>query len=225
VSDVQAPVGISPVELAATYPRLYHMADTDAWPGIAAHGLLSTAAIFEKCAVPAGERRRLQAKPRSDLVRFTANGHQFIVRDQKPLNDKKLARCLIDMTVPEWLAMLDSRVYFWPTEKRVRTLLNARAYRGRRHLVIAVDTAQLLDRHGEAVELSPINSGSTAYDAKPRGSRTFLPLAEYPFEERRRIRGRREAVAEVTVRYAVPQIDEMITGRWLADTQSWQPLE
>ena len=222
--DSKVPVGISPAELAATYPRLYHMADRDAWPSIAVHGLLSTEAIFDMCAVPAEERRRLQAEPRPDLVTFSADGFGFVVRDQKPLNAKKLAACLVDMTVPQWLAMLDSRVFFWPTEKRVRTLLNARAYRGRKHLVIAVDTAALLRRHGDAVELSPINSGNTAYDAKPRGRRTFLPLADYPFAERRRIRGRREAVAEVTVRHAVPDIEALVTDRWLADADSWQPL-
>ena len=224
MSDIEASVGISPAEFAATYPRLYHMADAGAWPGIAQHGLLSTEAIFDKCGVPVEERRRLQAGPRPDSVTFHADGYGFVVRDQKPLNAKKLAGCLIDMTVPEWLAMLDGRVFFWPSEKRVRTLLNARAYRGRNHLVIAVDTAALLDRHGDIVELSPINSGNTAYDAKPRGRRTFLPLTEYPFAERRRIRGRREAVAEVTVRYAVPEIEPLVTGRWLADAESWQPL-
>ncbi len=176
------------------------------------------------CAVPVDERRGLQANPRPDSLTLSAEGHDFVVRDQKPLNHKKLAHCLIDMSVPEWLATLDSRVFFWPTEKRVRTLLNARTYRGRKHLVIAVDTAAVLESYESTVELSPINSGSTSYDAKPRGHRTFLPLSEYPFEERRQIRGRNEAVAEVTVRHSVPEVEELVTDRWMADDESWESL-
>jgi hypothetical protein len=102
--------------------------------------------------------------------------------------------------------MLNGRVFLWVTEQRVQTLLNARAYRDRVHTVITLDTAGLFARHAHEVTLSPINSGSTIYNPQPRGSQTFRPLTEYPFEARRRMRGVDNAVAEVAVPYAVPDL-------------------
>jgi Family of unknown function (DUF7002) len=89
-------------------------------------------------------------------------------------------------------------------------LLEAKAYRGKTHTVIAVDTARLLEANVRAVRLSPINSGSTIYNPRPRGVDTFQPISRYPFEERRRIRGLAKAVAELAVRYAVSDIAQCV---------------
>jgi len=90
-------------------------------------------------------------------------------------------------------------------------LLSARVYRDRVHCIVTVDTKELLDRHLKRVKLSPINSGSTLYNPQPRGVGTFLPLSEYPFEERKAKRGPMNAVAELCVDYSVPDIRELVT--------------
>jgi hypothetical protein len=59
------------------------------------------------------------------------------------------------------------------------------------------------------VTLSPINSGSTIYNPRPRGSTTFLPIADYPFEERRRARGK-DAIIELAVNHSVPDIADVL---------------
>jgi hypothetical protein len=43
-----------------------------------------------------------------------------------------------------------------------------------------------------------------------RGVDTFAPLSRYPFAERRRIRGIANAVAELTIKYAVPDIAKFV---------------
>ena len=59
------------------------------------------------------------------------------------------------------------------------------------------------------VTLSPINSGSTIYNPRPRGSTTFMRIADFPFEERRRARGR-NAIIELAVDHSVPDIADVL---------------
>ena len=112
------------------------------------------------------------------------------------------------MTVAEWLALLNRKVFFWLSEQRVATLLGARAYRDRDHAVMVVDTASLVDAHADAITLAPINTGATIFDARPRGRDTFLSIGDYPFDDWRRRRGVRDAIVELAVDYAVPDVLE-----------------
>lgn len=56
------------------------------------------------------------------------------------LSESKLAAALTDMTVEQWLRLLNSKVFFWLQRERVNRLLGARAYRDSSHLVITFDT-------------------------------------------------------------------------------------
>src|SRR5205085_872267 len=78
------------------------------------------------------------------------------------------------------------------------------------HVVITVKTSTLLERHEQRVLLSPINSGSTIYKPVQRGLETFAPLEAYPYDERRRIRGVANAVAELAVEYSVPDLRDFV---------------
>ena len=134
-----------------------------------------------------------------------------VVRDQKPMDDTGLRRCLQDgLTPTEWYEILNDKTFFWLTEERLLRLLNARPYRRLEHTVLVVDTARLLERHEKNVLLSPINSGCTKpYPAK-RGRTTFLPLPEYPFDIWRKKRGRLEAVVELSVAGGVPDVKDFV---------------
>jgi len=127
----------------------------------------------------------------------------------------------------QWYRLLNGRVFFWVTEERLDRLLSARAYRDKAHIVLTVDTAELLQRHLSAVTLSPINSGATKPAATPRGSKTFLPLNEYPFELWRKRRSGRDVVVELAVERAVPWIHEFtirVERRKAAERQVvWTP--
>jgi hypothetical protein len=130
----------------------------------------------------------------------------FLVRDQSPL--KHLDACLHPgVTAQDFLDALNGRVFFWLSRDRVQRLLDARASRGRDHLLLELDTAALLADHGHEVELSPYNTGSTHVPTAPRrGPDVFVPLHLYPFDEWARRRGSRgEAAVELTVPYAVPR--------------------
>lgn len=193
--------------LIASYPRLYHMAEDGSWPSIRAHGLLSTRALLERFEVPEPRRSELlrQRRPESVSITHPRLG-RAVVRDNKPLSDLKLAPMLDGMTLAEWYELLNNKVFFWVREQRLAGLLAARAYRNRAHTVIVLDTARLIRAHAKSVTLTPINTGSTAYTAARRGVGTFLPVGDYPYEERRRARGL-DAIVELAVADGILDIE------------------
>ncbi len=205
-------MGVRPEELAARFPRLYHMAQAGSWPGIQRHGLLSTTALLDLFEVDGDAREGLVARhrPESVTIRHPLHG-EAVIRDQKPMSDGGLVRALQGaMTPADWYRILNEKVYFWLARERLDKLLGAAAYRGRRQTVLTIDTAALLARHADRVLLSPINSGCTKPYPTPRGRDTFLPLGEYKFDEWTRKRNRRDSVVELTVRYAVPDVRDFV---------------
>lgn len=188
------------------------MAERGTWSSIIEHGLLSTSALLDLYGVNGEERRRIEScrRPESVTIRHERYG-SAVIRDQKPMSERALDKCLTGMTPTEWYRVLNGKVFFWLTPVRVLRLLSARAYRDREHTVLTIDTARLLDRHQADVTLSPINSGSTVYNPQQRGAKTFGTLAEYPFDEWRTKRRRTvTAVAELAVNYEVRNIRGMV---------------
>ncbi len=192
-------------ELIEYYPRLYHMAEDGSWPSIARHGLLSTERLVDLFEVPEPQRTMLLTQHRPECVPLTHPRHgHAVIRDQKPLQITKLQRLLTDLTVTQWIQLLNSHVFFWLHPDRLATLLNARAYRTRPHVVLTVDTRSLVSAHAARVRLSPINSGATAYLNGHRGSATFQPIAAYQ-HPRSRLRPPKYVI-ELAVAQHIPDI-------------------
>jgi hypothetical protein len=186
------------------------MAEEGTWDAIRESGLLSTSALLDLYEIKGTERFAIQSqhRPESIAINHPVYG-PAIIRDQKPMRESSLLKCLIGMTPREWYELLNSKVFFWLTEERLLGLLSAKAYRDRVHCILTVETERLLARHLESISLSPINSGSTIYKPQPRGMETFLPLEDYPFDVRRKMRGR-NAVAELCVDHSLPDIDDLV---------------
>lgn len=196
-------------QLASRYPVLYHMAEDGSWEGIQRLGLLSTSALLDRFEVGEGRRRRIESsrRPEMEAIEHPEYG-RALIRDNKPMQESVLKRCLTGMTTPEWYETLNRRVFLWVDRKRLLKLLCARAYRDRPHLVIELDTAELLRRHAEDVTLSAINSGATfAMNPAPRGPDTFRRIEDHP---------RGKAVVELAVDYAVPDAADLTVrvSRW-----------
>ncbi len=102
------------VDFVARYPRLYHLAHGDAWPGLQRHGLLSASALVRLFEVRDADSLLAQRRPRSEPLTHPEHG-TAILRDQKPLNEVKLASALTGgMTVREWLEQLNKLAFFFP---------------------------------------------------------------------------------------------------------------
>lgn len=188
------------------------MAETGCWPSVIRHGLLSTSALLDLCEVTGGVRERIESARRPDSVSITGkNFGAAVIRDNKPMTDSGLLRSLDGYTPTEWYRVLNGLVFFWTRQERLAILQGAEAYRCKRQTILEINTASLVSKHGDCILLSPMNSGATRPFAHPRGKRTFLPIADFPFEERRRRIGVRNAVVELTVPYSVPDIAAHVT--------------
>ena len=195
--------------LTARYPILYHMAEDGSLDSIQRNGLLSTSALLDRFEVEGERRCAIESARRPEMASLDHPEYGTVrVRDNKPMLESVLQRCLTGMTPREWYETLNRRVFFWVDRRRLLKLLGARAYRDRPHLVLEVDTAELLRRHAERVTLSPINSGATfTMKPAPRALQTFRSITEHPPDK---------PVVELAVDYAVPDIAEMIlsVNRW-----------
>lgn len=188
------------------------MAQDGACDSIRGHGLLSTSALLDLYQVDGDLRWQIESCHRPTSVEIKHPAHNSaMIRDQNPMRERPLLKCLRNMTPHEWYELLNRKVFFWVTEERVQQLLGARMYRNRAHTVITLDTASMLKVHQDEITLSPINSGSTLYNPRPRGADTFLPLPEYPFDDRKKKAGLTRAVAELAVDYSVQDVLEHVT--------------
>ena len=199
-------------DLIRFYPNLYHMAESGTWDTIRRYGLLSTSALLDLFQI-SGEQRRViesERRPRSVQITHPTYG-AAVIRDQKPMHETGLLKCLQDGITPsEWYETLNRRVFFWLSKDRLDRLLSARAYKKTQHCILTLSTEELLSNHAKNVTLSPINSGATLYIPQPRGKNTFLSVANYPFEEWVRKRNVENAVVELVVDYAVPDVDKFV---------------
>lgn len=208
---------MSPDELAALHPKLYHVTTPGAWPSIARHGLLPArglVALFEHDPGVLGDRR-----PGEVRLRHPVHG-AAILNDNIPLSLAKLESCLDDgLTALDWLALLNDRVFFWVREDGFRSLLGARANRVRAREVVVFDTLSLVGAHADRVEISPINSGATLRKPARRGLATFTPLASisYAAWRRQRPKSSLDTIKEVVVRGGVPDIARHCLGRLAPD--------
>lgn len=202
-------------EIVSLYPHLYHMATAGSWPSIKQHGLVCTRLACEMASVDEPLKTKLISELRPDSVAIGgASGPKFVVRDQKPMNATTLAKALQDMTASEWLLSLNSKVFFWPTKKRLKTMMGARPYKNVAHDVLVLDTAKLLKAELDKVWLSPMNSGATIPFSHPRGSGTFQRVDNFDLAARLAMAGRNSAIAEVCVDERVdvgPHIIKVVT--------------
>jgi uncharacterized protein DUF7002 len=213
---------VSPEDLAAVHPRLYHVADPGALPGILRHGLLPTSGLLTLFEVPAAERRAIERRRRPESVRLTHPAHgEAVITDNMPLSEAALEACLDDgLTPADWLLLLNGRVFFWPDEESLGRLLGARLNRNRDRLVLVLDTLGVARRHHRRMELSAINTGSTIRRPARRGLSTFAPLGLHDYEAWRRLRGGRDRIREVTVVGGVADVAEHLVGHHIAPGRS-----
>lgn len=205
---------MTPEDLAARYPTLYHATAPGAWASISKHGLLPASALLDLFEVAGARRTELTTKrrPAEVCLDHPAHGTAFL-SDNLPLSERALATCLDDGLTPrDWLAMLNERVFFWADADGLARLLGARMNRGRTREVLAFNTLGLVRAHAERVEISPINSGATIRKPARRGLATFTPLLAKGYAEWQRQRGGRDRVLEVVIRGGVPDIARHLVG-------------
>jgi hypothetical protein len=217
---------LSPEDLAAQHPRLYHLTDPGALPGILRYGLLPTSRLLSLFEVPAARRVPIEHQRRPRSVTLTHPRHGMaVITDNLPLSEAALASCLDDDLAPgDWLALLNQRVFFWPDKAHLAAHLNARLNRGRQRLVLVLDTLSVARRHADRMELTAINTGSTIRRPARRGRSTFVPLLAHSYTAWRRLRGGRDSIKEITVLDGFSEVSEHLIEHFLAGTAGDQVM-
>jgi hypothetical protein len=202
---------MTPAELAAEAPLLFHVTTPGAVASIRGHGLRCTASLVHASTLAADRRDALLTERRANEVLLSLqDGRTVRLNDNRPLGLRALQVCLDDGWSPsEWIAHLNQHVFFWPNERRLLSLLDARMNREREREVLVFDTLWLVAAHAGRTLLSPINSGATLRKAARRGAGTFTPIGASSFQQWRRLRGKRKPddLAEVVVRGDVHDAD------------------
>jgi hypothetical protein len=185
------------------------MAEFGSWPSMRDRGLLSTTAILDLYGVKGEERRQIEEVRRAASVTLKhPTLPPIVIRDQLPITDSALEKCLQDGLTPrDWYLLLNGKVFFWPSKERLTRFVRATAYRNKKHDILEIDSRALVRDYRVKITLSPINSGSTLFKPQPRGSQTFSRLADYPYAARRS--GNR--LAELAIDHSVPNISEYVT--------------
>lgn len=178
-------------------------------------GLLTTDQIVERFVDDPQAAARLRTERRRDfVVVHDGPDGRVTINDNLPLHFGNLAPHLDDgLTPQEWLRMLNGRTFFWPRFERGAGFLRAGRRGGRRKLLLTFDTRSLAFAHADRLDLAPINTGSAVRKPARRGQRTFTPAASVGWSEWRRLRGRLDNVAEISVRGGVPDALDHLVAR------------
>jgi hypothetical protein len=201
---------MTPDELIEHYPVLHHMAEHGSWPRIQKLGLRTTAQLVNACAPDPATRAGILNQRRPQSVELT---HPVVgaitVRDQKPLGLHNLK--LTDVTIEGFLELLNSRVFMWTSPQRLAGLLGARPYRNSVHDVLVFDTSSIVETYADKIRLTSMNTGATIFpSAPPRGSDSFVTIADFPFAQRRRGRKLENTVVELCVIDGVDDVESHV---------------
>jgi hypothetical protein len=163
-------------------PVLYHLTDKNNLESILEERTLkSTKSIAEEFAVDNVKDFLTSKRPKH--VQLSKGQKSIIIRDQYPIcfYEKALKRGLeSDCTVADFILMLNSRVFFWPTLKDLYSHFGR--YENEKPIILKVNTEELLSLN-KAPKFCRINSGAPRPhcrhngNAVSRGHNTFL-LAE-----------------------------------------------
>lgn len=207
---------MSPSDLAALHPTLFHVAPPEARERIREWGLLSPLALCETLELPEAETQAVMTTRRRAT---TPLGEGVALNDNSPLSLKRLQRCLAPGLAPQdWLRELNSRVFLFPKRELAQTFLEARANAGRARDLWSFDTQAFAQAFHSRMEIAPFNTGATLRVPPQRGLDTFAPLDGLDYREwRARRRGAGhikglDTIKEVCVRHSAPGAARFATG-------------
>ena len=198
---------MTPADLAARHPRLYHLTHRHNLACIRACGLLSASALLKKFGKSDTERQRIETERRATSLHLEYAGGCATISDNAPISMASLAGCLDNgLTPQDWLRELNRRVFFWVDEARLQKLILAKNNRGQEKSVLVLNTLTVAQAYSDKIELCAINSGATVRRAARRGTGTFTPLGRFSYEAWRALRGGRDSICEVTFTDAIPDV-------------------
>lgn len=171
-------------ELLIKIPYVYHLTSAENLPVIANDRTLqsTTSLVNNSTLTSEGKSKLLHSRRESHTV-IEVNKTPVHIRDQQPISIKSLKKCLQDnLTYGEFIKLLNDRVFFWPSIKRLAIHFNR--YENEKPIIFKISLSDLIDNN-DNVLLCHLNSGATRCHPKwggappPRGLNTFKSIDEY----------------------------------------------
>lgn len=138
--------------------------------------------------------QKMKREKRFEHFSLNVGGTEIMLRDQRPISEKALSKCLTDnWLIGDFLYHLNDRVFMWPTEDRL--FRHFKRYAHEEPIIFRFLTRAILEVNPDA-KFCRLNSGATRANsylegkAPDRGPNTFLSATDFNLPVR--------AVAEVT---------------------------
>lgn len=186
-------------------PAVYHLTAAQNLPLILKHKkIFSANRLIDMSADAENIPIKRQRRPEHTII--TIGNDEYSIRDQRPISEKALQKCLTNGWVcADFYEHLNNRVFTWPTIDRLQRHYDR--YQGENPVILILDTAKLF-----AVNPTPLfcrlNSGATRANSylggvpPSRGIDTFLPSNLYNLSV--------PSVAEVTFEHELILPDEIL---------------
>lgn len=174
-------------------PYLYHLTSEQNAKRIVKEGKLYSANTLIDMTNNRSDKD-IKRRKRFSHQALIINGEEVLLRDQRPISEKALAKCLTDnWVVADFLYHLNDRVFMWPTIDRLTRHYNR--YENEKPVIFRFSTKDILEANPHA-KFARLNTGATRANsylggkAPERGKDTFLNAKNYQLPVR--------SVAEVT---------------------------
>jgi hypothetical protein len=181
--------------LSQKRPFVYHLTSNSNLPSILSSKALLSASVLLEQADKTGLKSHLRVR-RANHLPIEIKGRTLLIRDQRPLSERALQKCLdAGLTFEDYYELLNNRVFLWATVSRLCRHYDR--YRSEDPVLLRFRTAELLRLNPNA-EFSRINSGATRANshlggiAPRRGRETFQIAANCAYGI--------ASIVEVTVR-------------------------
>lgn len=180
--------------LSQRRPFLYHLTSQVNLPSIIrSRELLSATALLERADDPSALAHLRRRRP--EHVTIEIEGREVKIRDQRPISEKALEKCLEGGLQPaDYYELLNNRVFLWPTLERLGRHYDR--YESEEPVVLRLSTREILALNPNA-EFSRLNSGATRANshlggiAPRRGLKTFQTAEDCNYGI--------SAIAEITI--------------------------
>lgn len=174
-------------------PYLYHLTSQQNAKRIISEGTLHSAnALIDL--TDDRNNKEIKRRKRFSHQPLIINGSEVLLRDQRPISEVALSKCLTDnWQVADFLYYLNDRVFTWPNLDRLTRHYNR--YKTEKPAIFRFSTVDMIAANPH-VKFARLNTGATRANshlggkAPERGKDTFLKPKDYPFSIR--------SVAEVT---------------------------
>ena len=123
------------------------------------------------------DRENFLSTRRAENIPIGNNDHVFVIRDQAQIKEAALRRALVDCTYEQYINLLNTKVFFWPSLKDVRAHFSTYAAEGPR--ILRFRTADVFALNNPPM-FCLFNSGAPRphpaynYRPAPRGLNTFV---------------------------------------------------